>query len=137
MEDKKFINPSTMYLLAEEEDRSYFRCYSVLNRRLGPVAGTLLNYLLNEQWRIETDPKIKQRFPNCFRSVKELSEILGFSQRKVKEALSLLRDNGLVTTVRKGWPAKNNFFFDQQRIMEIILQRPTVCYPSDQLSSNT
>lgn len=131
MEDKKFVNPSTLYLMAKEEDRSYFRCYPVLNRRLGSVAGTLLNYLLNEQWRIELDPKLKRRFPNCFRSVKELSETLGFSQRKVKEALSLLRDNELVWTVRKGWPAKNNFFFNQQRIMDIILERPTVCDPSD------
>lgn len=122
--EKKFVNPSTMYLLAKEEDRSYFRSYPVLNRRLGPVAGTLLCYLLNEQWKIESNPQTKRRFPNCFRSVRELSEILGFSQKKIKESLNLLRDNELVWTKRKGWPAKNNFFFDQDRIMEIVLSSP-------------
>jgi len=137
-QEKKFVNPAYLYSFASDEDKSYFRCYSVLNRKLGPVAGILLNYLLNEQWRIESDPKIKRRFPNCFRSVKQLSLILGFSQKKVKEALSLLRDNELIWTKRKGWPAKNNFYFDQDRIMEIIVAKPSLVYdPSDQLSSNT
>jgi hypothetical protein len=137
-EANKFVNPSLLYELAKKEDKMYFRCYPVLNQRLGPVAGTLLNYLLNQQWRIEQDERLKRRFPHYFQSTKQLANTLGFSQKKVKEALHLLRDNELVMTVKKGWPAKNNFMFDQKRIMDVILASPCVVNdPSDQLSSNT
>jgi hypothetical protein len=138
MEEKKFVNPSTLYTFATAEDRTYYRSYPVLNRRLGPVAGTLLNYLLNEQWRIEQDPKLKRRFPHFFQSTRELASTLGFSEKKIREALDLLRDNELVTTCRKGWPSKNNFYFDQQRIMDVVLDKPSlVRNTGDRLSSNT
>jgi len=126
MEVQKFVNPATMYLMAAKEDKSYYRSYPVLNRRLGPVAGTLLNYLLNEQWRIETDPNLKRRFPHYFQSTRQLAHTLGYSEKKIKEALDLLRDNELVRTERKGWPSKNNFYFDQQRIMDVILDKPSL-----------
>lgn len=132
------MNPSTLYTFATVEDKNYYRSYPVLNRRLGPVAGTLLNYLLNEQWRIETHPDVKRRFPHYFQSSRQLAATLGYSEKKIREALDLLRDNELVWTVCKGWPRKNNFFFDQQRIMNVILGKPSlVRNTGDRLSSNT
>jgi len=121
MDKKTFVNPSTLYLMAKPKDRYYFRCYPVLNQRLGVVAGTLLNYLLNEQWRIESDERLKGRYPVYFQSVRQLSNTLGFSQKKINEALNLLRDNGLVMTKKKGFPGKNNFEFDQTAIKDVIV----------------
>jgi len=121
----KFVDPSCLYAFAQKEDQRWFKYYPVLNRRLGYTAGTVLNYLLDQQWYIETHPDVKRRHPHYYRSEKDLAKDLGFSLTAIRKALDLLKDNELIWTKQKGWPKRNNFFFNQQLIMEIILSKPS------------
>ena len=124
-QEPKFVDPSVLYTFATREDQRWFKYYPVLNKRLGYVAGTVLNYLLDQQWYIETHPDIKRRHPHYYRSERDLAKDLGFTPKAIKKALVLLRDNELIRTECKGWPRRNNFYFNQQRITEIILGEPS------------
>jgi hypothetical protein len=121
----KFVDPSLLYTFATEDDQRWFKYYPVLNRRLGYQAGTLLNYLLDQQWYIETRPNVKRRHPHYYRSQRDLAKDLGFTLIAIRKALDLLRDNELIWTECKGWPRRNNFYFNQQRIMDIIVSEPS------------
>jgi hypothetical protein len=124
--ETSFYDPYQMFLYANKEDKTYFHCYPVLNRIFGPEAGILLSYMLHQQWRIEKDPETKRRFPVYFQSVKEFSEQLGFSQKKIKKALDHLRKQEIISTKRKGWPAKNNFWFNQAKLSMILDASPHI-----------
>lgn len=122
--ESKFVDPSLLYTFARDGDQRWFKYYPVLNRRLGYQAGIVLNYLLDQQWYIETHPNVKRRHPHYYRSERDLAKDLGFTLITIRKALDLLRDNELIWTECKGWPRRNNFYFNQERIMEIILSEP-------------
>jgi hypothetical protein len=123
--EPKFVDPSLLYTFATRKNQRWFKYYPVLNRRLGYQAGTVLNYLLDQQWYIETHPDVKRRHPHYYRSERDLAKDLGFSLKIIRESLNLLRDNELIWTECKGWPRRNNFYFNQQRIMDIIVSEPS------------
>lgn len=138
MQKNYFANPSVLYEFCDPEDRFYFRCYPILNRKFGVVPGTLLSYLLHQQWQIECNPKTKARFPHFFQSEKQLAYKLGFSKKATRKALNCLREIKVIQTIPKGSPPKNNFFFDQQRIMDILLGEDSlISHTGDESSSNT
>lgn len=120
----KFVDPSCLYAFAQKNEQRWFKYYPVLNKRLGYAAGTVLNYLLDQQWYIETHPEVKRRHPHYYRSERALAKDLGFSPKTMRKALDLLRDNELIYTVCRGWPRRNNFFFNQAKIKEIVLGEP-------------
>jgi hypothetical protein len=124
-QEPKFVDPGLLYTFATRENQRWFKYYPVLNRRLGYQAGTVLNYLLDQQWYIETHPDVKRRHPHYYRSERDLAKDLGFSLKIIRESLNLLRDNELIWTSKKGWPRRNNYYFNQQRIMEIIVGEPS------------
>jgi hypothetical protein len=134
MKEEKFVDPSCLFAFTPKEDQRWFKYYPVLNRRFGYTAGTVLNYLLDQQWYIETHPDIKRRHPHYFRSEKDLAKDLGFPPKTLRQALQLLRDNELIHTVCKGWPKRNNFHFNQARIREILEQEPS---PSSRTGGRT
>lgn len=137
-EKEKFVDPSLLYTWVSPEEKRWFRYYPILNKRLGYQAGTVLNYLLDQQWYIETHPDVKRRHPHYYRSERDLAADLGFPIKVIRESLNFLRDNELIWTVRRGWPSRNNYFFHQTNIMNLITGKPSqVRITGDGLSKQT
>lgn len=96
----------------------FFKNHTMLLQKLGCQEGTLLNYLIDQQWYIQT--KAKTRHKVHFRSSQELADTLGIDYQNVKAILKWFKQIGLVKTERKGWPAKNNFYLNCQRILDVM-----------------
>ena len=119
MEAQTIINPEYLFAMQSKENQAWIKNYPLLLQRLGCYEGTILNFLLDQQWFIQNMKK-RSRHKTHFRSAKEIGEMLGIPHRSVKLALKRLKSIGLVQTIRKGSPPVNNYFFDQEKILNVV-----------------
>lgn len=115
MSESKFVNPKYIY---EGLGTIHYNNTAAM-QTFGALESIVLNYLLSQQWYVSY--KGEKPWIALFMTQKELGEELNIPLRSVKRILAKLKGLGVIRTKAKAWPGITNFYFDQTRIRELIL----------------
>ena len=92
---------------------SYWTVNKHLNKKLGLYAALLLQHFIDLQTKVFGGKQFYQ-------SHNQIEKELSFTYHYIRESVSTLFDNNLITIEKKGMPAKNHYFVLLDKVEELL-----------------